>query len=143
MKPQGPCLGHGRAVAGAEGRREPGEGDWSCAALQLMELPRCGGVCSEELREPGSFIVACVRLCGGAFQSRVQPFAVWDSTHYSIKPIVSQQPSIMQNSRVPQICQESKGCERCCDYPFMSHFDWKLRRPALLLQRGGKLKSIT
>lgn len=25
----------------------------------------------------------------------------------------------------------------------MSHFDWKLRRPSLLLQRGGKLKSIT
>lgn len=36
--------------------------------------------------------------------------------------------------------RKSKGCSSCCDYPFMSHFDWKLRRPALLLQRGRKVK---
>lgn len=52
--------------------------------------------------------MTCVHLLGRVFHLCVQPFAVWDSTHYSIKPIVSQQPSIMQNSRVPQICQEIK-----------------------------------
>lgn len=55
-----------------------------------------------------SLIMTCGRLSGRVFHLCVQPFAVWDSTHYSIKPIVSQQPSIMQNSGVPQICQEIK-----------------------------------
>ena len=66
--------------------------------------PRSGSV----WRELGCVLLTCVHLSGRASQPCVQPFAVWDSTHYSIKAIVSQQPSITQNSRAPRICQEIK-----------------------------------
>lgn len=49
-RPQCSCLRLGHAVGLHRGpwQGEPGEGDWSCAAPWLMELPCCGWVCLEE-----------------------------------------------------------------------------------------------
>lgn len=64
--------------------------------------------CWGSLWKWSSWITACVHLSGRVLHLCIQPFVFWDSARYSIKPIVSQQPSITQNSRTPRICQEIK-----------------------------------